>query len=383
MGPGTSNKDPLFRRRRRVSDFVRARLGKLDHEEWLRQMESFADLDLSRAFEADDQRIPDPSDKEISEILRQIGKRSLEDELNCGACGYETCREHATAIYKGLAENEMCLPYTIDMLRQTVKSLAVSNEKLAQTRDSLVQAEKLATMGQLAAGVAHELNNPLGVILMYAHMLFEGSEENPQLREDLNMVATQADRCKRIVAGLLHFARQNKVALEATDIRKLIEQCIRLVTIPENVAVQVHHGDGDPMAELDRDQITQVLTNLINNAVQAMPGGGVLSIETRSEDQEVALVIRDTGTGIPEKNLGRIFDPFFTTKAIGEGTGMGLAVSYGIVKMHRGNIRVESNPDPAKGTTGTTFTVTLPRRSQPMPRPAEGGVVEEEIGATV
>lgn len=383
MGPGTSNKDPLFRRRRRVSDYVRARLERLDHDAWRAQMDAFDRIDLSREFEADDQCIPDPSDEEIREILCQMGKRSLEDELNCGACGYETCREHATAIHKGLAESEMCLPYTIDKLRQTVQSLAVSNDTLAQTRETLVQAEKLATMGQLAAGIAHELNNPLGVILMYAHMMLESCDGTPGVREDLDMVAAQADRCKRIVAGLLHFARQNKVALEATDLRALVEGCLRLVTVPNGVTVKVQHDESDPFAEVDRDQITQVLTNLINNALQAMPDGGTLTVRTSGDDNDVCLNISDTGMGIAKENIGKVFDPFFTTKPIGEGTGMGLAVSYGIVKMHRGNIRVESNADPAAGPTGTSFTVSLPRRRQVAVGEEAATPVEGAIGAAV
>lgn len=362
MGPGCSNHDPLFRRRRRVSNYVRARLAELDLDAWRRQMEDFADLDLSRGFEPDDQRIPDPSDTSLREILLRMGKQSLGDELNCGACGYETCREHAIAIHKGLAESEMCLPFTIDQLRKTVNSLADSNDKLAKTRETLVQTEKLATMGQLAAGIAHELNNPLAVVLMYAHMLLEEADSKSEMHEDLSMLAAQADRCKKIVAGLLHFARQNKVSHETTDLRDLVESCVRLVTIPPDIRVHFEFGEGDAGAELDRDQITQVMINLIGNAIQAMPGGGTLTLGTRFEENLVHLTVADTGTGIPPENLKKIFDPFFTTKPMGQGTGMGLAVSYGIVKMHLGNIRVESNGDPAQGPAGTVFTVTLPRR---------------------
>lgn len=380
MGPGTSNKDPLFRRRRRVSTYVRARQGQLDQAAWRNQMQELADLDLSRVFEPDDQRIPDPTPDEVKAILHRMGKRSLDDELNCGACGYETCREHAIAIHKKLAESEMCLPYTIDQLRQTIESLAVSNDKLAQTQETLIQAEKLATMGQLAAGIAHELNNPLGVVLMYAHMLLEQCPDDVTTREDLEMVATQADRCKKIVAGLLHFARQNKVAAEPTNVKHLVENCLRLVPIPPGITCETRHHDGNSCADLDPDQITQVLTNLLKNACQAMPNGGTIHVETDGDANEVRLNVRDEGTGIPQENLGKIFDPFFTTKPIGEGTGMGLAVSYGIIKMHRGNIRVTSNVDPAAGPTGTTFTILLPRGNA---MPDHGGEAEQEemIGA--
>jgi len=365
MGPGIPNGEPLFRRRHRVSKYVRNRLDTIDLEEWNHNVKRFADLDLSQSYVVDDQRLPDPTDAQLSAILAQLGKKCVEDELNCGACGYETCREHAIAIHKGLAENEMCLPFMIKKLRETVESLAQSKEKLAQTQETLMHTEKIASMGQLAAGIAHELNNPLGVILMYAHLLLEDhGVADPEMREDLNMLASQADRCKNIVAGLLHFARQHKTALILVDLRRFVEDTLKLMTIPPNIEVDIKHEGGGFYAQMDRDQITQVLTNLIGNAVHAMPDGGTLTIGFGGDDHEVRLYVNDTGTGIPPEHLKRVFEPFFTTKDIGKGTGMGLAVSYGIVKMHRGNMTVESNADPSKGPTGTTFTVVLPRKKE-------------------
>jgi signal transduction histidine kinase len=296
--------------------------------------------------------------------MAEMGKISAEDELNCGACGYETCREHAVAIYEGLAEVEMCLPYTIDQLRKAIKDLAVSNEQLESVQEALMQSEKLASMGQLAAGIAHEVNNPLGVVLMYAHLLLDEAKDNPRFREDLSMIVDQADRCKKIVAGLLHFARQNKVALEPTSLRELVDRSMKVIHVPASIAVRVEHGAADTTAELDRDQIVQVLTNLVSNAQSAMPSGGELTVRTDAADAHVRLIVRDTGVGIPQDHLDRIFEPFFTTKQIGRGTGLGLAVTYGIVKMHRGDIKVESNADPAAGRTGTTFVISLPRHAR-------------------
>ena len=367
MGPGISNAEPLYRRRTRVSEYVRARLQGLDEAAWERQMAELAELDLGRKFSADDRRFPEPSRQELENILQRMGKRAPEDELNCGACGYDTCVEHAVAIYRNLAQSEMCLPYTIERLRETISNLAVSNEKLEHTQEVLMQAEKLASMGQLAAGIAHELNNPLGVVLMYAHLLLEEYGAGEAMREDLTMIASQADRCKRIIAGLLHFARQNQVNLEAADICDLAENCLRLVTFPENVQVRIVHEMEDPMAEVDRDQLTQVMINLIGNALQAMPQGGELTLRTAGDEDEIRLMVSDTGAGIPRDLLAKIFEPFFTTKDMGKGTGMGLAVSYGIVKMHRGNIQVTSNADPAAGPTGSTFSVTLPRHGSGAP----------------
>jgi len=259
----------------------------------------------------------------------------------------------------------MCLPYTIERLRQTVQNLAVSKEKLAHTQQILVQAEKLASMGQLAAGIAHELNNPLGVVLMYAHMLLEEHAHDGPIKEDLSLIAAQADRCKKIVAGLLHFARQNKTTQQETDIAQLTEGVLRLIPITNGVTVRLVNELTDPLASVDRDQITQVLNNLINNALQAMPQGGELTIRLWGDEDEIRIAVHDTGMGIAKEHLAKIFEPFFTTKAAEKGTGMGLAVSYGIVKMHRGNITVESNAGPSGGPTGSTFTVTLPRHGAP------------------
>jgi signal transduction histidine kinase/NAD-dependent dihydropyrimidine dehydrogenase PreA subunit len=367
MGAGMVTPAPLFRRLRLVSDYARERVTDYDevaHEAYIRR---FPDLDLGRAYRQLDQRIETPDEATLNSILERMGKRAAEDELNCGACGYDTCREHAVAIHKGLAESEMCLPYTIDRLNETVTELAASNQALASTQEALMQSERLASMGQLAAGIAHEVNNPLGVVLMYAHLLLDELRDNDRLRDDAAMIAEQADRCKKIVAGLLHFARQNKVLRQPTDLHVLIDRSCRAIITDPSIQLTVEHALQDPIAEVDGDQLAQVLTNLLSNAAAAMSGGGTVTIATRDSEERVSIAVSDTGTGIPEENLKKIFEPFFTTKQIGKGTGLGLAVTYGIIKMHKGNISVESNADPEKGATGTTFTVELPRKEEVQP----------------
>jgi len=178
------------------------------------------------------------------------------------------------------------------------------------------------------------------------------------------MITEQAYRCKKIVAGLLHFARQNKVVLQAADARELIARSLRTVNIPEHVHAVVADVLEDPTIEVDSDQIIQALTNLMSNAVAAMGDGGTLSCGLDGDENRVSFIVTDTGVGIPEEHLPKIFDPFFTTKQIGKGTGLGLAVTYGVVKMHRGDIQVTSNAHSEDGPTGTTFTITLPRRAQ-------------------
>ncbi len=356
MGPGVTNKAPLFSRRSRVSQYVRQRMAGFDHAAWEREIAACADLDLTRGYSPCDQRLAVPNTDELIRILARMGKTRPEDELNCGACGYDSCVEHAIAIHKGLAETEMCLPHTIEQLRTTVN-------QLVSTQEALMHSERLASMGQLAAGVAHEVNNPLGVVLMYAHMLLEECENNSPMREDLTMIAAQADRCKKIVAGLLNFARENKVRRQRSDLRDIVAQGLATVRIPAEVKVEVVHEGEDHFAELDADQIIQMLTNLLTNAVAAMPEGGVLTIKTGGDSSRVRFEVIDTGIGIPTENMKKIYEPFFTTKPIGKGTGLGLSVTYGIVKMHQGDIQVASNADPQAGPTGTTFTVTLPRRA--------------------
>jgi signal transduction histidine kinase/iron only hydrogenase large subunit-like protein len=364
MGPGVSCHAPQCTRRSRISQYVRARMATLDQAQWEADMARFAGLDLSRTFKANDQRLDQPGAEELQDVLLRMGKHSAEDELNCGACGYDTCRAHAVAILRGLAESEMCLPFTIEQTKKAVDNLAVTNQELAQTQHALVQSEKLASMGQLAAGIAHEVNNPLGVVLMYAHLLLDECPPDAPQRADLEMVAAEADRCKKIVAGLLNFARQNRVLLQPVDVVEMVGQCLRTLPPPEGVAVELHSMLDDPSADLDADQITQVLINLVTNAYAAMPGGGTLTLSLSSEADNVNIAVADTGIGIPEENRKKVFEPFFTTKQMGKGTGLGLAVSYGIVKMHRGDIRMHSNADPAQGPTGTTFMLILPRRAR-------------------
>ncbi len=363
-GSGMTTSETLFRRRSRVSHYVRYRMGGLDNERWHKTIDRLAGLDLSRSFSDRDQRTPDCPEENIVEILARMGKHTVEDELNCGACGYLTCREHAIAIHNGLAESEMCLPFVIEEVKRSLEDVSLSHVQLEDAQEQLMHSERLASMGQLAAGVAHELNNPLGVVLMYAHLLLDERTRDGDPRKDLRMIADQADRCRRIVSDLLDFARESKVFIQSVDVQKMLQQAVAVTPKRDGIQLSVNCRHKAAEYMLDPDQILQVLANLIANAVTAMPDGGQITLETWDEADHLVFSVSDTGCGIPDENLPKIFQPFFTTRMNGTGTGLGLAVSYGIVKMHRGTIDVESNVDPTNGATGTTFFVRFPLQGE-------------------
>jgi len=362
MGPGLSKNGKQYNRRALVSSYANQKMQEIDNGSWQAEVDEFSSLDLSVRHRADDQRILMPAEEDVNEVLISMGKLTKKDQLDCGACGYETCVEHALAIKKGLAEVEMCLPYAIEKLHKSVRELALSNEKLSSMQQALKQSEKLAHMGQLSAGIAHELNNPLGVVIMYSNILLDECKPGDPVKEDLNLIVEQAGRCKKIVAGLLNFARKNQVNHQQVSTKELVTHSLESVIVPDNLKVKIEDRTNDPEAMLDSEQMIQVLTNLFKNGIDAMPAGGELNVLLEDSLSDVSITIGDTGTGIKEEDRVKIFEPFFTTKGLGHGTGLGLATAYGIVKMHKGHITVESNTDPQKGPTGTRFKIVLPRR---------------------
>lgn len=361
MGPGTSPGGKKYGRSALIAQYVRNKLTHLDKTQWERDIQEYSQIDLSIHFDPADRRFESPSEDKILEVLHSMGKFTSQDHLNCGACGYDTCTEHAIAIVTGVAETEMCLPFSIEKLHDSIQNLNISNEKLASAKAALKQSEKLAHMGQLSAGIAHELNNPLGVITMYSNILMDEIPQGDAMREDLKLIVEQAERCKKIVSGLLNFARKNQVALTETNVINFTQHSLNSIIKPDNIKVEFDPRIENPIARLDIDQMMQVLTNLEKNSVESMPSGGTLKVSIEGSEDEVIFIVSDTGTGISKENMNKIFTPFFTTKEMGKGTGLGLPLIYGIVKMHRGKINVTSNADPSKGQTGTTFKITIPR----------------------
>ena len=360
MGPGMSDEGKKYLRRSCISNYVTQKLEDFDQKQWEADMELAKSIDLSTSFVQMDRRTHIPSSNDIAEVLKKMGKNDPSDYLDCGACGYDTCVEHAIAIVQGLAETEMCLPNTIEKLHQSIDKVNLSNQELASAREALKQSEKLAHMGQLSAGIAHELNNPLGVITLYSNLLMDEIADDTT-KTDLKLIVEQAERCRKIVGGLLNFARKNQVRLTQTHLEKFVSRSIQSIICPENVTIKLQVDLDDPYVFLDADQMMQVLTNLEKNAVEAMPEGGELTLALNEKGDDVIIAISDTGSGISPENMDKVFTPFFTTKEVGKGTGLGLPLCYGIVKMHKGKIDVKSNNEPEKGPTGTTFTIRLPR----------------------
>jgi len=357
----TAASSQRFAKKARIIAYANQKMAKLDKEEWLRHLDTYEKLDLSRDFNKHDLRIAKPHPEQIKEVLFRIGKYGPDDHLNCGACGYDSCEEHAIAVLNGLAETEMCLPYSIERMHKYIEDFDTSNEKLASVQEALRHSEKLAGMGQLSAWIAHELNNPLGIITMYSNILKEELPEENPVHKDLDLIVEQADRCRKIVGGLLNFARKNQVNVSDTDITKLAKHSINSVIIPTGVKVDYSEEIINPVAMLDYDQMTQVLTNLLKNSVEAMPDGGKITLHVTDNAEQVIFRISDTGLGIQKENMDKLFTSFFTTKGIGKGTGLGLPIIYGIVKMHKGEIQVNSSADASKGPTDTEFTITIPR----------------------
>ncbi len=238
------------------------------------------------------------------------------------------------------------------------KRVEERTKELREMQDYLIRSEKLASLGKMAAGIAHEINNPLTSILINTHLMLEKCEKKDPDCENLTLIADETSRCAQIVKGLLEFARQNPPEKTKSDINELIDRTTQLLENQasfQNVKIIKNPEAGLPQIQLDKTKIQQVFWNLMLNACAAMPKGGNLTIISRLDDDRkyVEIVFIDTGVGIPRENINKLFDPFFTTKS--SGTGLGLAVSYGIIQQHDGKIEVKSEVG-----QGSVFTVKLP-----------------------
>ena len=326
---------------------------------------NLAALDLMRSFSPKDVSLPKPEESEINEVLSKLGKTYPDRNLDCGACGYNSCRDKAIAVVQGLAEMEMCSHYLLERLQglyssleKSHKQLKNSHEELEQAQRQLIQTEKMASLGQLAAGVAHELNNPMGTITMFGRILQEEMGDNEKWKKDMNLIVKEADRAAKIVKDLLNFSRETKIKPGLVNINDVIEEALSLLekqSMFHNIEIIKKLDSSIPPTFADPDLLKQVFLNIILNGAQAMEGNGKLTLMSQRADsnKKIKIIIKDTGKGIPEKNLQRLFDPFFTTKE--KGTGLGLALVYSIVSKHKGLVNVES-----KQGKGASFFIEMP-----------------------
>jgi signal transduction histidine kinase len=256
-------------------------------------------------------------------------------------------------------------------LAATNKELMASIETLGKTQEQLLQAGKLAAVGQLAAGVAHEINNPLAVILGFAQGLERRLEPNDPKTLPITSIVREALRCKTLVQELLTFSRTAKKTAEDVDPNALIKGALQLLDVrarPQNTKIELILDENIGVIRANGSQLQQVIVNLGNNALDALKEGGVVRLKTGRVGQGVFVAVEDTGPGMPRDVEARIFEPFFTTKEVGKGTGLGLSLAYEIVRQHGGRIEVETEVG-----CGTIMTVRLPREdassgSTPQPK---------------
>ncbi|UCH34543.1 MAG: HAMP domain-containing protein [Armatimonadota bacterium] len=246
-----------------------------------------------------------------------------------------------------------------ERFNQMVEQIEAKNRELARAQEQLAQSEKLASIGLLAAGVAHEINNPLTSISVAAESLLE-SGANDKERDLARAVGEQAGRISQIVGQLLSFDYSERFEVEPRDVRDVIEEALAPVDV-HKIRVSRHYETHLPKVPMDADRLRQAFANIVSNAVDAMGDKGELSVAVRHRGDEVEIVLSDTGPGITADTVRRIFDPFFSTKEVGEGTGLGLAIAYHLIKMHRGEIYVYSPAlgEPHSGR-GTSFLIRLP-----------------------
>jgi len=250
------------------------------------------------------------------------------------------------------------LQHALGQYRKELAERERAEESLRKREHLHVESEKLAAVGRLAAGVAHEINNPLTAVLTFSHLLREKEDLGEQDKQDLDLIIHETSRASEIVRGLLDFARERPALKEILDLNDVVRRTIQLLSsqkVFQRIALRAYLQEDLSPVSGDMNRLQQVLLNLSLNACEAMQDGGTLKITTLADGKNVLLKVTDTGCGIEQEHLSHVFEPFFSTKPAGKGTGLGLSVSYGIVQRHGGTLEVESHLG-----NGTTFTIVLP-----------------------
>lgn len=254
-----------------------------------------------------------------------------------------------------------------DYSRSLEEKVRTRTEELKKIQESLLQSEKLASIGLLASGVAHELNNPMTSILMNVNLLMEEVSERPEIQKELKRIGDDTLRCKRIIDDLRDFSRRHELDIRSSDLNEVIRKTHGMVKHQSElhgISWREELSADIPLLPCDPDRMQQVLMNIFVNAIQAMPEGGCLTVKTSLRENSAEIAVQDSGPGIPSEIRGKVFDPFFTTKQ--GGTGLGLSIVYRIMEEHGGRVEVESRTGEgaaAAGVTGTTFRLFLPIKS--------------------
>ena len=303
------------------------------------------EIDLGCEFSAKRVQSMEPGNDKIKDALRKLGMDPESPHHNCRVCGYDSCREFATALIRNEAEPDFCFPALIT--------------RMSRIDEKFLRSERLANMGQIASGLAHEVNNPLGLASGYTQTLLGNQKLNKEMKEVLGLIRDEIQNAAGIIQNFLNLSRERPARFESVNFYDELAATLRLLTPrleSSGIVLNLDYMPEPVVLECDPYGIQQVLTNIFLNAWQAMPQGGTLFISVRETPDQVTIRIRDTGPGIKPEHLPRIFDPFFTTKPVGMGTGLGLTIVYKIIEQHNGDIRVKSEPG-----KGAEFIVTIPR----------------------
>ncbi len=304
------------------------------------------------------------------DVREMVRLQEREKELSLKAAAAEKMRIVSLEASQAELENRVALR-TAELEQTHLASLNIMEdlelrrselqeayEELKTAQASLIQSEKMAAMGQLAAGIAHEINNPMGVILGFAQFITKNLPQSDLCYKPAKSLEAEAARCRQVIVDLLSFSRTGQVERESVHINELIDQTVSVIggqAKIKNVIIEKTYDGSLGEIQAHRNQIQQILINLCNNAMDAMAEGGTIYIRTKRTDDFAAIEVQDTGTGMPEEVRKHIFEPFYTTKEAGKGTGLGLALCYEFVKKHNGSIEVKSEVG-----AGTSITILLP-----------------------
>jgi len=341
--PAIGNRLGLWQRKQLVKNFFIAK--NRASQTNLRTVSS-PTLDLRTAFRPRRVQVLEPGSEKVKEALSALGISTGPSRFNCGVCGYQSCEDFAKALIRNEAEPDFCFPALV--------------KKMSRIDEKFLRSERLASIGQIAAGLAHEVNNPLGLASGYTQALLNRDNVDEDVKEVLALISEEIQNAASIIQNFLNLSGERQSRFETANFYDVLAATLRLVTPrleASGVVLNLDYVPGPLTLECDSYGLQQVFTNILLNSWQAMSEGGTLYISVREDREQVTIKFRDTGTGIKPDHLSRVFDPFFTTKPPGVGTGLGLTIAYKVIEQHRGDIQIRN----AAGK-GTEVMVMIPRQ---------------------